>query len=194
MMTADALRQRLEECSNEELLDILRRHDTEEWQAHVFPLAEDILRKRGVDVLKELDDGPASEAVPPADPFVTIISFGTVVASEACRSALTATGFTVIGEDQFVLQVDPALGPALGGFRLGVRASEAEDARRFLAAADNGELAEGLLACSACGSTDVASRREVSRSGTFLNTLFVGPVVQDVTISFKCRSCGETWQ
>jgi hypothetical protein len=131
--------------------------------AHVGHQVVEVLRRLaadgvGLDVLIEeligieLDSGPASEAVPPDDPFVTIASFGTVVASEACRSALTATGFTVIGEDQFVLQVDPALGPALGGFRLGVRASEAEDARRFLAAADNGELAEGLLACSACGS------------------------------------------
>jgi hypothetical protein len=193
MMSADTLRQRLEERSNEELLDILRRHDAAEWQPAVFPLAEHILRDRGVDVLRELASAPASEAAPPADPFVAIASFATVVESEACRSALAAAGFTVAGKDQFVLQVDPALGPALGGFRLGVPASEAEEARQFLAAADSGELAEGLLECSACGSRNVESQRDVSRSGTLMNTFLIGPVVQDVTISFRCRSCGETW-
>src|SRR5262249_34891476 len=128
------------------------------------------------------------------DPFVTIASFATVVESEACRSALSAAGFAVAGEDQFLLQVDPALGPALGGFRLGVPASEAEEARQFLAAADSGELAGGLLECSACGSSNVESQRRVSRSGTFMNTFLVGPVVPDVTISFRCSDCGETWQ
>jgi hypothetical protein len=194
MMTADTLHQRLLKRSDEELLDILRRHDSEEWQPDVFPMAEDILRSRGVDVVKALATAPASEAAPPDDPCVAIASFATVVESEACRSALTAAGFTVVGEDRYVLQVDPALGPALGGFRLGVPVSEAEEARQFLAAADRGELAEGTLECSACGSTDVEAQRENSRSGTFMNTFFVGPVVQDVTISFRCRSCGETWK
>lgn len=194
MMTSEPLRRRLEERSNEDLLDILRRHDTDEWQPAVFALAERILLDRGVDVSKELAQAPGSEAAPPADPFVAIASFATVVESEACRSALAAAGFTVAGEDRFVLQVDPALGPALGGFRLGVRASEAEEARQFLAAAESGELADGMLECLACGSREVESQRHVSRSGTLVNTLFVGPVVQDVTISFRCRSCGKTWQ
>jgi hypothetical protein len=160
----------------------------------VFPLTEEILRSRGIDVVKELASAPAPEAAPPDDPFVAIASFGTVVESEACRSALTAAGFTVAGEDQFLLQVDPALGPALGGFRLGVPATEAEDARLFLAAADSGQLAEGTLECSACGSTNVEARRETSRAGTLMNTFFVGPVVPDASISFRCRDCGGTWQ
>ena len=73
--------------------------------------------------------------------FVPIAGFATVVESEACRSALVAAGFTVMGADQFLLQVDPALGPAYGGFHLAVPQSEAEEARAFLAAADGGKLA-----------------------------------------------------
>ena len=193
-MVADKLRQRLEERSSEELLDILRGHDTEEWQPAVFALAEDILRGRGVDTLKELLRAPAAKATAADDPVVAIASFATVVESEACRSALAAAGFNVAGEDRFVLQINPALGPALGGFHLGVPASEAEDARRFLASADSGELAEGTLECSACGSTNVEAQRTVSYAGTIMNTFFVGPAVQDVAISFRCRNCGETWQ
>jgi len=192
-MASDELRQRLEERSNDELIDILRQQHTDEWQPAVFPLAEDILRARGIDVeeaLARTDEEPT----PAAEPMVPVAGFATVVESEACRSALEAAGFNVAGEDQFLLQVDPALGPALGGFRLAVPLSEAEEARAFLAAAEEGALSEGLLECSACGSTAVMTDREVSRTGTFMNTFLVGPVVQDVKISFRCADCGATWQ
>jgi hypothetical protein len=194
LMASDSLRLRLEGRSDDELLEILRQHDTDEWQAAVFPLAEDILRSRGIDVAQALACAPEPEAPPAEEPMVPIVRFATVVESEACRSALLAAGFRVAGEDEFLLRVDPALGPALGGFRLAVPMSEAEDARSFLAAADRGELSTGLLECSACGSTAVVAEREVSRAGTFMNTLLVGPVVQDVTVSFRCRGCGATWQ
>ena len=193
-MASDTLRERLERRSDDELLDILRRHDTDEWQAEVFPLAEDVLRSRGVDVAQALARVPTTEAMPAPDPMVPIAGFATVVESEACRSALAAAGFAVQGEDQFLLQVDPALGPALGGFRLAVPASEAEEARAFLAAAEGGELSRGMVECSTCGSTAVTSERKVSRAGTFVNTFLLGPVVQDVTISFRCENCGATWQ
>ncbi len=71
---------------------------------------------------------------------------------------------------------------------------EADDARKLLESAQRGQLSAGLLECPACGSADVVSDRVVSRAGTFLNTLLVGPVVQDATVSFKCRRCGATWQ
>ena len=194
-MTSDAFRARLERRSDEELLEILRKHDTDEWQAGVFPLAEDILRGRGIDVAQSLARPAGSDATAADDDtMVTIASFATVVESEACRSALLAAGFQVVGANQFVLQVDPALGPAVGGFRLAVPLSEAEEARSFLAAAEGGDLSAGLVSCPACGSSEVTSERTTSRSGTLVNTLIVGPVVQDVTISFRCRGCGATWQ
>jgi hypothetical protein len=193
-MTSDGMRQRLEQRSDEELLEILRMHDTNEWQPSVFPLAEDILRGRGVDVAQALASVPASDPSSDEDPLVPIAGFATVVESEACRSALLAAGFRVAGTDQFLLQMNPALGPALGGFSLAVPASEVDDARSFLAAAEGGDLSAGLAACSACGSTDVTSERKVSRAGTFMNTFLVGPIVPDVSVTFRCRSCGAAWQ
>jgi hypothetical protein len=192
-MTADTLRERLNGRSDGELLEILRRHDTVEWQASVFPLAEQILRSRGINVAEALAAAPEAD-VGPDERLVPVATFATVVESEACRSALAAAGFRVVAGDQFMLQVDPALGPALGGFRLAVPESEAEDARSFLAAADGGELSAGLAVCTTCGSQDIAAVRSVSRSGTFLNTFLVGPVVPDVTITYKCRSCGASWE
>jgi hypothetical protein len=194
-MTSDGFRERLERRSDEDLLEILRKHDTDEWQAGVFPLAEEILRGRGIDVAQSLAPPAGSDAAADDDgAMVTVASFATVVESEACRSALLAAGFQVVGANRFVLQVDPALGPALGGFRLAVPRSEAEEARGFLAAAEGGDLSAGVLSCPACGSSEVASERTTSRAGTLVNTLIVGPVVRDVTISFRCRSCGDTWQ
>jgi hypothetical protein len=192
---AGSLRERPEERSTEELLEIVRAHDTDEWLPEVFPLAEEILRNRGVEPATEAAaDSEDAEAEAPDDPFVAIAGFVTVVESEACRSALTAAGFTVAGADKFLLQVDPALGPALGGFRLGVPASQAEDARQFLAAAETGELSEGLLECPACGSAEVDAHKDSTRSGTLINTLMVGPVIRDVSVSFRCRACGEKFE
>lgn len=128
-MASDALRQRLERRSDDELIDMLRQHKTDEWQEAVFPLAEDILRGRGIDLAQALARTPVAEASPPEDPMVPIAGFATVVESEACRSALSAAGFGVVGQDQFILQVDPALGPALGGFRLAVPMSQVEGSR-----------------------------------------------------------------
>jgi hypothetical protein len=192
---SDSLRQSLEERSTEELLEIVRAHDTDEWLPEVFPLAEEILRTRGIAIATEAGaDSEYAEATSPADPFVAIAGFATVVESEACRSALTAAGFTVADADKFLLQVDPALGPALGGFHLGVPASQAEDARQFLAAAETGELSEGLLECPACGSAEVDAQKHSTRSGTLINTLMVGPVIRDVSVSFRCRACDEKWE
>jgi hypothetical protein len=153
----------------------------------------DTLRQR---LEKHSDDEllEESQAAAADDPLVPIAGFATVVESEACRSALVAAGFHVAGADQFLLQADPALGPALGGFRLAVPQSEAEEARSFLAAAEGGDLAAGLGACPTCGAEAVVSDRAVTRSGTLINTLFVGPRVEDVAISFRCQSCGATWK
>src|SRR5512145_2505376 len=139
-MTSDVLRARLEERSDEELIEILRQHDAEEWQAAVFPLAEEILRDRGVDIAHVLAAVAEPEVRPIEESMVTIATFATVVESEACRSALLAAGFRVVGADTYTLQVNPALGPALGGVHLAVPRTEAEEASAFLAAAERGEL------------------------------------------------------
>lgn len=192
-MTADGLRQRLEARSDDELLEILRARDEDEWQPEVFPIVEDILRQRGVGVAEAT--APAESVEDEADqPMVLIARFRTSIESDACRSALDAAGFHVLSADEYTLRVDPALSPVLGGLRLMVPGSEAEDARAFLAAADDGQLSAGLIQCASCGSTDIGIERDVSRSGTLVNTLFSGVAVPDVTITYRCRACGTVWE
>ena len=78
-------------------------------------------------------------------PDVEIVaSFGTLVDAEPCRSALLAAGFQVFLVDANTIAVDPALWPMLGGVKLGVPSPEAEEARAFLKAADEGQLAASV--------------------------------------------------
>jgi hypothetical protein len=47
---ADELRNRLEQRSADELVEIALRHDLSEWRPEVFPIVEEILKGRGMDV------------------------------------------------------------------------------------------------------------------------------------------------
>jgi hypothetical protein len=70
-----------------------------------------------------------------------VASFGTLVDAEPCRAALLAAGFDVFPVDAHTIAVDPGLWPGLGGVKLGVPSSQAEEAREFLRAAEDGRLA-----------------------------------------------------
>lgn len=152
---------RLGERTSDDLLAILRRHDLNEWQPEVFDLARGLLLDRGIDV----DAALASPRFPPDSPeadedLEVIGTFATVVDAEPCRSAMTAAGFDVFLLDENALAVDPALWPALGGARMAVPSSQAEEAREFLAAANSGGLSSGpevAIYCSSCGSSRVRS-------------------------------------
>ena len=70
-----------------------------------------------------------------------VATFGTLVDAEPCRSALIAAGFDVFLVDANTIAIDPGLWPGLGGVKLAVPGTEADDARAFLKAAEDGELA-----------------------------------------------------
>jgi hypothetical protein len=49
-MSDDDLRSRLEAMATAALIEVLKRHDLDEWRPEVFPIVESILLGRGVDV------------------------------------------------------------------------------------------------------------------------------------------------
>jgi hypothetical protein len=57
------LRRTLGQKMDAELIELLRKHDTEEWRPEVFLIAEHILRRRGIDVRAAL--GPPAAAPSP---------------------------------------------------------------------------------------------------------------------------------
>src|SRR5688500_11564060 len=113
-MSARTLRDRLSARSNAELTELLRRRDTAEWRPEVFPLVEEIRSERSVD---PPEVQPVAVSVPdeavarPEGVLTDVASFSSVVAADACRSALVAAGFAVTVLDEFMLQQDPSLGP-----------------------------------------------------------------------------------
>lgn len=131
-MTEDELRRRLDGKTTEELVALLRDHDTEEWRPEVFPLAESILRSRGVE---PPPPGPPSTTEPdtPREAMVPVGWFRTVPEADALRSALLAAGFRAAIGDEYTLLIDQSLVPAYGGVQLTVPETEAEAARQFLA-------------------------------------------------------------
>ena len=58
----DHVRQEMDALVTEALLEILARHDEDEWSPEVFPLVEEVLRDRGVRVA-ETADGDARQSV-----------------------------------------------------------------------------------------------------------------------------------
>jgi hypothetical protein len=70
-----------------------------------------------------------------------VATFATLVDTEPCRSALQAAGFYVFLVDANTIAIDPGLWPGLGGVKLAVPGTEADDARAFLKAAEDGQLA-----------------------------------------------------
>lgn len=77
-----------------------------------------------------------------AEPRLEVVtSFGTLVDAEPVRAALEAAGFDVFLVDAHTIAVDPGLWPGLGGVKIAVPSTQAEEAREFLKAADDGRLA-----------------------------------------------------
>jgi hypothetical protein len=123
-----------------------------------------------------------------------VATFATLVDSEPCRSALLASGFQVFLIDANVVAIDPALWPALGGVKVAVPSSQAEDVRAFLRAAEAGELASSpdlSLVCPSCGSNDVGFIPMLNRLSTIGLTALGGVVAPIRDGHYQCASCGS---
>ena len=187
----DAAIARLREQPNEELLALLAAHDTDEWEPEVFEIARTLLAERGVDVNAAL-----ALMTPPVpvdhtpDNLEIIATFNVVPDAEPCRSALESAGFDVFLVDENVSSIDPALWVVLKGVKVAVPASQAEEAREFLAAADRGELAqspETAIECPSCGSANV---KFVSYPGQRMAAVVMPLLGGPPESHYECADCG----
>lgn len=189
--------QRLSARASEDLLEILRRHDLDEWEPRVFEMARSILVERGIDVASALTQrAPLDEEFNEPDELVIVATFGTVVDAEPCRSGLLGAGFAATFLDHNTIGVDPALWPALGGVKIAVPQSQVDEARAFFAEAERGELAGGsevAIQCPHCGSFDVRFAKTIERSRTaaVTNAMLAGFVATTGQRSYVCNNCGE---
>ena len=192
MDDSEDLAERLRRRSTEELITILAEQDLDEWQPEVFDLARQLLAERGIDAEAAL--GVYRDTLPRDEPsdLEIVASFGTLVDAEPCRSALLAADFRVFLVDANTIAVDPALWPALGGVKLAVPSTEADEARSFLKAVEDGEMAaspEVAIQCPSCGSTKVAFVSRLDRVSTVGSTLLAGLVAPIHDGRYVCGDC-----
>jgi hypothetical protein len=94
MTAPDDLRRRLEAMETEALVDVLWRHDLDEWRPEVFPIVESILDARGVDVAALLAEAERERATVPEDspPFERVMDLPDPAVLAVAKSLLEEAG------------------------------------------------------------------------------------------------------
>jgi hypothetical protein len=188
----DHVRGQMRLRETDELLEILKRHDTEEWRPEVFALVEEVLDERGVDIADELGRLAIAARSRPSCELTTAALLTRSSEALAFRTALDHAGIAS-------LEIREETAEA-GGWQLLVHAEETGAAREILAdlrAAPapgldvEAESVEVLIACARCGATDIASTETASATAA-LEQLFGTPVAS-CSAAHRCRECDYGW-
>lgn len=140
---SNELRSRLDRMTTAELVEVLRAHDLKEWRPEVFPLAESILRGRGVDVAALMARAPDRDAARgeqgrDSPDFVRVADLPNPAILTMARSLLEESGlqFFIKNESTQSLfglgQLGSAYNFITGPPTLMVEASRVEEARELL--------------------------------------------------------------
>jgi hypothetical protein len=189
------LRGRLELLSTAELLEILSEHDLEEWRTEAFPIVEDILTARHVDVPAAVENLKAAAAYVDFQALSAIATFSTAVEAHLCRMALEEGGVQCWLFNDHLAGIHVPLGMAIGvGVR--VRPEQAEAAREILAAVQSGPTATpgGSDRCPNCGSLDTTRTRKTDRPSTVFAWLLAGTPAPQSDWTSACSACGHRWE
>jgi ribosomal protein S27AE len=191
----DELRGRLDAMATLELIEILRERDFEAWRPEVFPLVEEILAGRRVDVA-------AVQATPSPRPDVldhealeTVASLSDPLQANLCRMALLEAGIQAWLPTENLAAIAPPLGVAFGIAVL-VRPEDAAAAREVIAGIEAGAAAipEESDPCPRCGSVATEHVSAPDREGAVMGWLMVGLPRPAVIWRWRCGSCGHTWE
>jgi len=100
--------------STEELSAILRAQDPHEWHPDVFPLVEELLRGRGVDVeaVKESTGAPVSRLEYGA--LAKVASLSDPLQANLCKMALLESGIEAWLSTEYLAGAFPPLGLTIG--------------------------------------------------------------------------------
>jgi len=189
------LQVRLRARDTGELVEILRSRDETAWRPEVFPLVEEILRERGVDVAAlEAAGPPGTDQVEFAD-LETVASFRTQVEASLCRMSLAQTGIEVWLSTENLAGISPPLAFATGVDVL-VRAEDAAAARDFLAGleARAGSASPETESCPRCAAASVERVRTVDRVSAVAGWFLAGAPIPMVDSTYRCRECKHEWE
>ena len=91
---SDDLHGRLDAMGTEDLIEVLRHHDLDEWRPEVFPIVESILLRRGVDVpaLKAAAERERAAALEDPPPFERVMELADPAGLAVAKSLLQEAG------------------------------------------------------------------------------------------------------
>jgi hypothetical protein len=128
--------------------------------------------------------------------LVTIASYSTPFEASLVRAKLEAFDIGVNLVDANTVGVNWLWSNVLGGVKVQVAESEAEDALRILAVErsdePDGEDVPEAAVCPACGSAD--THYFLDRRGSFLTWLLLGVPLIPAVSKRVCAGCGRKWK
>lgn len=132
------------------------------------------------------------------DVLVTIGSYSTPYEANLVRSELEAFEVDAILVDVYTVSINWLWSNALGGIKVQVPESEANEAQRILEMQPDNEPDEQDLAevvvfiCPVCGSANI--HYFLDKRGAFLTWLILGiPVIPPIS-KMACADCGSKWK
>jgi hypothetical protein len=186
----DDLRTQLESKTDDELIEMLADRDSGDYRPEAIAIAEQIVAQRGIAL--PVATAEASDQLEFTE-LVQVAGFMNHIDAETCLAALRSAGFDAIARDASTLRADNLLAPMLGGVRLVVPPEQADEARAFLQAVENGEVAASA-SCPACGSDETAAEtRSAPPEGVAEQLMSALGETREHTW-FRCRACGHEWQ
>jgi len=152
MIDREWARAELDQKSTQELIQILKERNEDEWQPEVFPIVETLLSERGVDAPTSPSREPGPPGTPRSEPAagatdgsapVVLAEFDDEVEAGLCRMALLQAGIEA--------RLRPR--PDSEGRELIVAESKVAAAQEVLAAAESAADgdAESDFQCASCG-------------------------------------------
>ena len=131
------------------------------------------------------------------DALVTIRAYSTLFEADLARSELEAFGFSVFLADVDTIHMNWLWSNALGGIKVQVLESEAEEAQQILCSQpdepqEGQDISEGTVgACPYCGSTNTSYL--LDKRGSFLTWLILGVPVIPAVSRRVCSRCQHKW-
>jgi hypothetical protein len=182
MTNLDEIRQQMNLLSDEDLVQIHRKHDEEQWRPEVFDIVACILNQRGVSLDKDSKfDGAVLEET---SDLATVASYNNDIDAETNRLALESAGLSA--------WISNRQSYGAGAFvHLQVREEDLEAARQILEPSEPApssdlpaEIAEPP--CPKCGSRMVTERAEILEPSEI-------PFPSEQAWLYCCASCGHKW-
>ena len=188
MTDIDEIRQQMEFLKDEELISILKDHDTEQWRPEVFDILSAILRQRGVSP----DKGSGREEDVPDETahmdLVTVAEYFNYIDAETDHLALEAKGL----QSWICNEANPLAEGVPPGVQLQVRTEDFAAVMAILQSepVPSTDLPDEIAEppCPKCGSRSVTEGAEIAEAAT--DSMSSSPTQ---TWLYHCASCGHKW-